>query len=368
MFISVDGKAKKVTDIFAGGKDGKAHRITDAFGSVNGVARQIYTIDKEENAFDQFTWAEIKQLANEGKLLEHFNKFDKVVIKLKEPLRQDASGIYFDTDGKVTLVQNEMMFQIAELTETKMRLMCPRASAIWGKSDIKTKTKYVNDSERDKWLEFASSYEAGGWAFNNAKHGWGLSKAYDRLKALDNAFPDDFRDVLSVVARPLISVGKNAITGGTLLTYDEDMRVTQVSDDIFKKGKLDMSDPSCFYPVIEQSYYPTSVAEFTYYISLPPEVDTYSNRKNFASNIFGTVPFFDHTAKRSEIQYKVYEYKVKRSTTNSPLASWGWSKGITTNGAYESYNKTTGEIVTDYVVVDNTLAEALFPEVVIEAD
>ena len=365
MFISVNGKAKEVTDIFAGGQDGKAHRITDAFGSVNGVARQIYTVEKEASPFDQFTWAEIKQLANEGKLLEHFNRFDKVTIKLKEPLRQTA---YVSGYGNVELVQNEMMFQIAELTETKMRLMCPRASAIWGNSDIRTKTSYVHDSERDKWLKFALSYSEGGWAFNNAAHGWGLSPAYDRLKALDNAFPDDFRDVLSVVARPLISVGTSSITGGVLLTYDEDMRVTQISDDIFQKGGMDMSDPNCLYPIIKQSYYPTSVTDFTYYISLPPEIDTYSTRRNLVGNIFGKLAFFDHAAKRVEVQYRVYEYRVKRSTTNSPLASCGWSKGITTNAEYNAYNNCTGEIVNDYVVGDNTVAEALFPEVVIEKD
>lgn len=360
MFISVDGKAKKVTDIFAGMADGKAHRITELFGSVNGVAKQVYTIEKETNAFDQFTWAEIKQLANEGKLLEHFNQFDKVVIKLKEPLRQ---SVYMGTEGTIDLVQSEMMFQIAEVTETKMRLMCPRASALYGSSDLTISNKSIDAT--NKWYYFATSFEAGGTAYSNVKHGWGLSTAYDRLKALDNAFPDDFRDVLSVVARPLISWTKNSITGGDLITYDEDMRVTQVSDDIFKKGSTDVSNPNIVMPVIAQSYYPTSVAEFTYYISLPPELDTYEMRRKLTKS-FGYLKLFDFTGKRVEVSLRNYEYRVKRTYLDSPYASCYFGKGITTNAEYTAYNS-AGVSKNDYSYNLST-AFGIFPEVVIEAD
>ena len=99
MFVSVNGKAKEVKEIFAGGSDGLAHKVNEVFGSVNGVAKLVYTnAPHEHNAFDNYTWAEIKQLADEGKLLENFNRFDKVNIKLKQPLVETCNNETFYQD------------------------------------------------------------------------------------------------------------------------------------------------------------------------------------------------------------------------------------------------------------------------------
>lgn len=133
MFVSVDGKAKEVKEIFAGGQDGKAHRVTELFGSVDGIAKRLYTITKETNAFDEFTWAEIKQLANEGKLLEHFNMYDRVTVKLTETLTNKCT-YHSSIKGTTTYFypkQDRLILQITALTETSMRLSSPCASIFW---------------------------------------------------------------------------------------------------------------------------------------------------------------------------------------------------------------------------------------------
>lgn len=131
MFVSVDGKAKEVKEIFAGGSDGKAHKITEAFGGVDGVAKRMYTSEKETNAFDEFTWAEIKQLANEGKLLEHFNKYDRVTIKLTDLLQREYTYINNEEEWcKFTAKQDKLILQITDLTETSMRLSSPYATVL----------------------------------------------------------------------------------------------------------------------------------------------------------------------------------------------------------------------------------------------
>lgn len=362
MFISVDGKAKEVVDIFVGLADGKAHRITEVFGSVNGVAKQVYSLEKETNAFNRFTWSEIKQLANAGQLLEYFNLYDKFVIKLKEPLIQKV-GIL----SNVEVVQNEMMFQIVELTATKMRLMCPRASALIGSSKIIKTTKNLSTSDQH-WFYFAEAWENGNTtALSNVKNAWGLTEAYTRLKALDNAFPDDFRDVLSVAARPLTSWTKNSITNKNVLTYDEDMKVRQVTDTGTLKRHIDDSDPNCLVPVIEKSYFPSSVTEFTYYLNLPEEYDTYEKRKSLANSAhFGQFSLFDYEYKKIETSYNNFEYRIKRTCTDYPYASCYFEKGITTNNEYNKYlSSGTKQNDYDYIIPDTY---GLFPEVVIAAD
>jgi hypothetical protein len=257
------------------------------------------------------------------------------------------------------------MFQIVELTENKMRLMCPLASALMGESNIVKSTSGL--SKDSKWYYFAANFAEGrADALSRTKDAWGLSKAYERLKALDNAFPDDFRDALSVVARPLTSWTISSITNASVFKYDEDMRVRQVTDDIFKKGTLDDTDPTCLVPTGITSYYPTSVNEFTHYLTLPEDKDNYEERKNLVSSWFGKLYFFDYKPEKIEIQYKVFEYRIKRTYMDSPYASCYFEKGITTNGEYNKYTA-SGVTKNDY---DYNLPQAygLFPEVVIEAN
>ena len=188
MFISVDGKAKEVTEIFAGGQDGKAHKVTEAFGSVDGVAKRLYTSEKETNAFNEFTWAEIKQLANEGKLLEHFNKYDRVTIKLTGTLKQSyhyPSTTDKDSGGTSVwkdciLMQDKLILQITSLTETSMRLSSPYASVLskviatgtykndgfapWTKSVTTTEPFADNTSITVTTVDYGSSFY---WRFND---------------------------------------------------------------------------------------------------------------------------------------------------------------------------------------------------------
>lgn len=359
MFISVDGKSKKVTDIFAGGTDGKAHRITELFGSVDGVAKQLYTVEKTAtNAFDQFTWAEIKQLANEGKLLEHFRLYDRVTVKLKQSLESELNfymtgyGIY----EKVPQVQSEMVLQIIELTETKMRLMSPRVTALGGANSSLT----INPSSLtpdDKWYYYASDfYNNTSNARNYVSYAWGLTPMYDALKTIQNALPDDLVEVLSVCTRPMISYTHHAISEATITKFDDDMRVRQISDNVLSKS-IDMSQDDIFYPIIHLSYYPTSVGDYLYYIRVPDKYDTYTQRKYLVKNYFRGVSFMDHKKKGDYIL---------RSYSYAPYVSCYFRKGITTNDDYESY-RDNGEVVNGYQSSGYS-CNTVIPEMIIEAD
>lgn len=363
MFISVDGKSQEVTDIFAGGKDGKAHRITEMFGSVDGIAKLVYSIEEEEpNGFDQFTWAEIKQLANEGKLLEHFKQFDRVTIKLKEPLRRDVQfyiknyGIY----ETVPQVQNEMMFQIAEVTETSMRLMSPRVCALGTASSyVPNNTNNASAGEGTKFYYFTSDYKNNkGYARNYVGDAWGMTDMYDALKTIQNALPDDLLEVLSICERPMISYGKHTITGNTVMKFDEDMRVRQLTDNILSKD-IDTSNDEIFYPIIKRSYFPTSVTEYMYYIRMPEKYDTYEQRLYSAKSHYSGYSLLDHSKKiHSDGAY------IMQSYCQAPYATWGFTKGITNNDDYTKYNS-IGSTVNTY---GGGSYFTIFPEILIEAD
>jgi hypothetical protein len=258
MFISIDGKSKQVKEIFAGGKDGLAHRIKELFGSVDGVAKLIFEEETEENGFSKFTWAEIKQLATDGLLLEHFAVGDTVTIKLKQNLVNTVSY----TNGNIyTFMQKELPLKIIELTETKMRLMCPIATVLTGKFNL-----WKESGRKDRWedviehLNHMGSYSS---MLNFAKDCWGLNSGYDRLKEIDNALPDDFRDALSICARPIIDY-KRFSTGQQLTTYDEDLRVRQITDDLWET-RINKEDIPYTVDLL-QTYYPRNKsAHFKYY-------------------------------------------------------------------------------------------------------
>ena len=180
MFVSVNGKAKEVKEIFAGGTDGLAHKVNEMFGSVDGTAKLVYSsASQEHNAFDDFTWAEIKQLADEGQLLKYFKKGDSVTIKLTQPLvgRCGLSGEY-------EFYQDTLIMKIAEITSIGMRLVCSIATPgrFYFRIDNETFLRDIKDSGQGGYME---------------KGIWGLcSGLYDKIKAIDNALPEDLRDVL----------------------------------------------------------------------------------------------------------------------------------------------------------------------------
>lgn len=363
MFVSVDGKSQEVTEIFAGGSDGKAHKITELFGSVNGVAKRIYTLEKETNAFNQFTWAEIKQLANEGKLLEHFKQFDKVEVKLKEPLRNDMQ-IYILGLGKnvvVPQIQTSMVFQIAEVTETSMRLMSPRVNVLGTASSELEATGSVSrtNPHLERYEDDFSNNKNSARNNSYVSCAWGMTAMYDDLKAIQNALPDDLVDVLSVCARPLIQWENHSISGSLIRGYDEDMKVRQLSDDILSKG-IDTSNGEVFYPIINKSYFPTSVGEYLYHIRLPEEYDTYEQRRYMVKNTFKGFSFLDHKASSSN-----YGRAINQSYVFSPYVTCYFAKGIINNDEYEDY-RNTGSVIRD--TNPPATVTTVFPEVVIEAD
>lgn len=184
MFISVNGKAKEVSEIFCGGSDGKAHLVNEVFGSVNGVAKRIY-LNREPNAFDRFSWAEIKQLAIDGLLLEHFNIGDEVVIPFKEPISNKVSGYQNGTATSLstTLYQSAITMKIKSLTEGSMVLYPKYGTILYGSYGI-------NNSEYGKsqssWS--LSDYEA------HAPY-WSFSEIGKCTFKMDEVMPDDLREV-----------------------------------------------------------------------------------------------------------------------------------------------------------------------------
>ena len=246
MFVSVDGKAKKVKEIFAGGADGKAHRVTELFGSVNGVAKLLYTSNKETNGFDQFSWAEIKQLANEGKLLEHFALHDKVSVKMTEPFSYTYSYAEDGTTKQYTRYQNEIVFQINELTATTMRLSAYNATIFgcWGIYNKKPISSWKSTELRD-YVDVA----------------WGLMTVYKYLKYIDNVLPTDLREVLSA-HRPMIEYTKHS-TGQIVINYDEDMKVRPISKTNWEVQRNDNDVPYTY--DIVQSDFPLKKSEYLRY-------------------------------------------------------------------------------------------------------
>lgn len=377
MFVSVDGKAKEVAEIYAGGADGKAHKVTELFGSVDGTAKLLWSdAPPEPNSFDKYTWAEIKQFANEGKLLEHFNLYDRVTIKLKTVLEGELY-VYLKGYGKYMWVpqyQDEMVFQIVELTETKMRLMCPRVNAL-GLANQNIQTALTNSlgniaySMPDYWKLYASHFDSDeGEARDLVPHSWGMTMLYQRLKLIQNALPDDLLDVLSVCARPLIRYEHHFITHKLELEFDEDMKVRQVSSNVFSRGLDTTSDYYTVYPIIHDSYYPTTVGEYLYNIQLPEEYDTYEQRRYMVANMFKGVLFTDYVLKEYlDSNHKSRAYYTQ-SWATSPYASCYYSKGITSHEEYEDF-------LDDGYLHNGRSSDApvtgmgtIFPEFIIEKD
>lgn len=365
MFVSVDGKSREVTEIFAGGTDGKAHRITELFGSVDGVAKQIYTIEKEINSFDLFTWEEIKDLANAGKLLEHFNLYDRVVIKLKEPLRNEMN-IYMQGYGKyvkVPQVQDEMILQIAELTATKMRLVSTRVSVLGTASSTIGRGSTSGSGAN---AIYSGSYQGNSSTRNLVSQAWGLTPMYKALKTIDNSLPDDFRNALSICTRPLIDYTRHSITNALQSTFDDDMRTRQITSTT-NRISLDTSREDIFYPIPGNADFPSSVTDYLYYIRLPEEYDTFEQRRRMVSSMFKGFAYMDHKNK-STYYGGSYEYYIMQTFSSIPYKMCYYTKmGITTNKEYEDYNNTPGG--NDYEGTSASYScNTIFPEFIIAAD
>lgn len=383
MFVSVDGKAKEVAEIFAGGTDGKAHKITELFGSVDGIAKQLWTTTPPEpNGFDKFTWAEIKQFANEGKLLEHFNLYDRVMIKLKTPLT-NTLRLYMTGHGiyeNVPQYQDEMLFQIIELTETKMRLMCPRVSVL-GMADVTMVPRSdvgvapdppvnitnPNTGSASTW-EHDFQYNKDG-ARQMVGYAWGLFRdptdAYTKLKTIQDALPDDLLDVLSVCARPLSLWKRHHILVDQLYVEQEDMKVRQITTNKLRRG-IDTSDYWTLYPIVYESYYPDTVGEFLYHIYIPEEYDTYEQRKYMVKSLFGRAFFLDYTYEVYDNVHTPSRAMIYSSVCSAPYASCYHSKGITTNADYENWLGCGG--VSNVKNLPGNASGTVFPEIIIAAD
>ena len=383
MFVSVDGKAKEVAEIFAGGTDGKAHKVTELFGSVNGIAKQLWTsTPPEPNGFDKFTWAEIKQLANEGKLLEHFNLYDRVMVKLKTPLTGEIR-MYMSGHGiyeNVPQYQDEMLFQIIELTETKMRLMCPRVTALGNANATITPLSYggaayepgvdITDPETDSGSTWLNDFKYNeGMARETVHLAWGLfagaSAPYPKLKAIQNALPDDLLDVLSVCAKPLSLYKRHHILVDKLYTEQEDMKVRQITTNKLRRG-LDTSDYWTLYPIVYESYYPDTVGEYLYHIRIPAEYDTYAQRRYLVNSLFGWTFFLDYTQEMYDNVHTPSRAMIYSSISDAPYVSCYYSKGITTNEEYERWLDGGG--VYNMKNLPMNAYGTVFPEIVLAAD
>jgi hypothetical protein len=299
MFVSVNGKAREVVEIFAGGADGLAHKISEAFGSVDGIAKLIYTSVKHApNAFDKFTWAQIKDLADAGQLLEHFNKGDLVEIKFKEPV------FYTDGSGNILWYQDAMMMQVAELEETGMKLVAysavPYSFTLTFDGTVFQHDVESSSSYWDRTLDYAY---------------WGLCKSlYNGCKAIDNALPDDLRDVLFDYAPCykweyyIDDEGKERFRK----EYD-DCRVRQISDCGYEYHKEFIEERNRYEYVLDFSYFPRTKSAFQKYIPLENRIIT------AFSHAYGIHSFrYDspNVTTRPVWRYTMY--------FNDPKIAWNW--------------------------------------------
>lgn len=328
MFVSVDGKAKEVTEIFAGGSDGLAHKINEVFGSVNGTAKLVYSSAAgEHNAFDDFTWAEIKQLANEGKLLEHFNRFDKVNIKLKQPLvGTDAYG------NDAGYYQDTLPMVISEISATGMRLV----------SYITTPYRFVFRIDNNLYKLYLESDRADRWLDAGTSQIWGMCTAlYNGCKAVDNALPDDMRAVLHDFA-PLYKYEYYTDEEGKerLRQEYDDCRVRQITSNGYSYHREFVAERDRYEYILDTSYFARTESGYKKYIP-----DTSKNLYNECYGIDG-LRYFKSTYSSPYWQYKLM--------WQDPDIGWKWD--------WEDYNnvnelskisdpiyKTTGGLISNII-------------------
>lgn len=303
MFVSVDGKAKEVKEVFAGGTDGLAHKINEIYGSVDGVAKLVYSsAGREPNAFDNLTWAEIKELADAGLLLEHFKKGDLVDIKFKEPI--DVTISYADN---AHVIQDGITMQVAELTENGMRLVAYTAVP-YGFTWVPTNELYIANVEAR-----GSDYSSGGPGSWAAHEDWGLCGGlYACAKEIDNRLPDDMREVLhdyspcNVYEYYTDDEGKERFRVG----YD-DCRVHQVTTCGYEYHKEFVEERDRYEYILDFSHYPTSKTKYKKYF---PET-----LRQLKDGVSCGITWRYYEYANSDGGY--WQYKL---LWNNPEHSWNW--------------------------------------------
>ena len=224
MFVSVDGKAREVKEIFAGGSDGLAHKVKEVFGSVDGIANTVYTDSPYPyNAFNEFTWAEIKQLADEGRLLDYFHQYDVVDIKLTEPL-VGAEGTEYE------YYQDRLPMTVSQICETGMQLVARISTPYtWRCTPTNIYLQKIMDStEEGRWTTVP--YDV-----------WGtLEGLYDACKKVHDVLPEDMKEVLNV-NKALIKYEYGYDEEGKyrlMSKYDNTLRVRQVTTCDFEYDRV----------------------------------------------------------------------------------------------------------------------------------
>ena len=299
MFVSVDGKAKEVKEVFAGGTDGLAHKVDEMFGSVDGVAKLVYTSAKEPTPFDNFTWAEIKELADNGLLLDHFKRFDKVNIKLKTPLHGSEP-----TWTKTEWEQDTLTMIISEISPTGMRLVSHYATPYgYGFSiDNELYKKYLQRSMNDRWVSVGDQ--------------WGMCEdLYTSCKLIDDSLPDDLREVLTSF-KPLAVYEQYVDEEGKTRLRQEytDCRVRQLSSNGYSYHKEFVEERNRNEYILDTSYFARTESGFKKYV---PEVArshmSWMNNCNFCVSF----KYWQETTG----SYPYWEYKMH---WQDPDIGWIW--------------------------------------------
>lgn len=335
MFVSVDGKAREVQELFIGGADGLAHKVDEAFGSVDGVAKLVYTSAKEPTPFDDFTWAEIKELADAGLLENYFKRFDKVTIKLKTPLHGSESAF-----SKKEWDQDTLTMVISEINPYGMRLVAHNATPFsysFGYSNELYQT-YFKNSLHDRWETVGDT--------------WGMCVSlYNKCKTIDDALPDDLREVLTSF-KPL-AVYEHYVDdeGKTRLRRQyTDCRVRQLSSNGYSYSHIYNEEKERWEYVLDTSYFARTRSGYYKYL---PE-DTRDIMDQYMDNCYycASVKYWDEMTR----DYPYWEYSLR---WQDPDIGWIWD--------WEDYWGTNerGKILDPkyYVRGNYTGASAVIPEI-----
>ena len=341
MFVSVDGKAREVKEIFAGGADGLAHKIGEVFGSVNGVAKLIFTCAPHEpNAFDNLSWEEIKLLADAGRLLEFFNKGDKVNIKFKTPIE----GQYHMFNHWCDWLQDGITLQICELNEYGMKLVAYNATPLFTNF-------YMEDRTKTATLMHDCEHFSGNWNRWLDYRFWGLLDAYNACHELDIRLPDDMREVLKDFepciewSHYLDHENKNRLRK----VYD-DCRVRQLTQNYYAFHREFVEENDRYEYILDFTVYPRSESVFKKYS--PEEIRKYWAYSQ-VRNVLGFRYEKDSTYSADDVKYKMLWQDAD--------SSWEWD--------WENYgNCNQHDMINNAVFTTYTAIGGLFvPEMIIGA-
>lgn len=338
MFISVDGKAREVKEVFAGGTDGLAHKINEIYGSVDGVAKLVYSNAKREpNAFDNLTWAQIKELADNGLLLDHFKKGDLVDIKFKEPI----DVIINRTARKEHIIQDIMTMQVDEVTENGMRLVAYTA--------VPLSYTFTLDNNLFQGDLQDTNAKPGQTHWASHKY-WGLcGSLYEVCKEIDNRLPDDMREALFdyspcyIYENYIDHEGKKRFRE----VYD-DCRVHQVTTCGYRYHK----------EFVEENNRNEYILDFTHYPRTEQKYKKYFTEELRKDSLYNDV--------RCGVSWCYYQYANNaggywryRYLWDDPDNSWDWDWEN-----YDGWNE-LGLIDNPWRIQNYTFTSAFVPEVII---